>query len=160
MRTTKILTTVFLAAFLLLTTDAIAKDSVYRWVDEDGVVHFGDQPADDANAEIVDIQSSVPTNTESASGLNSPGVYAQPPETSRAQKQRDERQTEREKIARRSELQAAECKKARYAVSRLEPSVRVMIKSEDGEVRRMDDNDRLQSLNVAKTYIDENCAKN
>ena len=44
---------IFVGALLLV--PALAMGQVYQWVDEDGNVHFGDSPPDDANATAVDL---------------------------------------------------------------------------------------------------------
>jgi len=155
----KSLMTVFIAAFALTVMDAIAKDVVYRWVDDKGVVHFGDQPAESANAEVVDIQSATTVNTQPANDAENASPYQQPSEPSRAQQQRDERAKNHQKAAELKEEIAANCERNRMIVSRLEPTPRVIVTGENGEVYRLDDAKRLKTLNEAKSYIAENCNK-
>lgn len=38
---------------------------VYRWVDEDGAVHFGDRPANKQSAEKIEIKADAVTNNQS-----------------------------------------------------------------------------------------------
>ena len=42
MHISKVFMTVLFATLVLLAADALAKDEVYRWVDENGRVQFGD----------------------------------------------------------------------------------------------------------------------
>ncbi|MCK4950814.1 MAG: DUF4124 domain-containing protein, partial [Gammaproteobacteria bacterium] len=37
---------------------------VYRWVDEDGAVHFGDRPANKQSAEKIEIKTDTITNNQ------------------------------------------------------------------------------------------------
>ena len=52
-------------------TSIYAQESVYKWVDKDGVVHFSDAPPDDSEA----IEIEIPTTTQSPS-------YVHPAQTS------------------------------------------------------------------------------
>jgi len=151
---------VFVTAFLLMATDAIAEDTIYRWVDDKCVVHFGDRPADAANAEKIEIQSTDPTSPASVSDVERDAIYAQPEGPSRAQQQREAREESRKEAAVLADAVAAGCDQRRQIVAQLEPSTRVMVRGEDGEVYRLDDNERLKALNEAKAYIAEKCDKN
>lgn len=154
-----ILVTVIIAAFVLTAWDAIAEDSVYRWVDDKGVVHFGNQPGDAANAEKIDIDPGEVKSASPASDVERDSIYAPPSETSAAQQQRDERAKNRQEAAVLRDAIDAGCKQRRQIVAQLEPSTRVMVSGEDGEVYRMDDNERLKTLAEAKAYIAEKCNK-
>ena len=50
---------------MFIATSASAQQTVYRWVDKDGVVHFGDAPPDDAEA----VETMTLTYDEPASGV-------------------------------------------------------------------------------------------
>lgn len=160
MRITKITMTVLFITLPFLATDAMAADEVYRWVDENGVVHFGDQPPQQGDAESVSIP-------------NTSGIEAQPsqdatpanpealldPQPTYAQQLRDQRAERRAEIEENDRIIAEACAQRRTLVSQLEPSTRVMVQLEDGTVTRMDDNERLETLEEAKTYIANNCDK-
>jgi hypothetical protein len=156
MRIATILMAIFISILMLSATDAIADDEIYRWVDENGVVHFGNRPDGQAGVEKVDIpeariNSSQPAAT-TASGDTSP-------EPSYAQQRRDERAEIRKEAAEKEQAIAAGCAQRRQLVAQLEPSTRVMVRLEDGTVTRMDDNKRLETLAEAKAYIAEKCDK-
>jgi Domain of unknown function (DUF4124) len=50
-------TTAALLALALTVPAAVLASDIYKWVDENGVVHFGDRPADDVVVEVVHISS-------------------------------------------------------------------------------------------------------
>ncbi len=148
---------ILMVTLVVSTTDARAGDNIYRWVDEQGNVHFGDKPPEKARAEVVDIQPSPTISSRPAAEPTSTSAIEQP---SRAQQQRDERATLRQENAERQEAVEAGCAQRHELVSQLEPSTRVMVKNiETGEVTRMDDNERLKVLGEAKAYLAENCNK-
>ncbi|HET6630383.1 MAG TPA: DUF4124 domain-containing protein [Woeseiaceae bacterium] len=53
--------TAALLALALTVPAAVLASDIYKWVDENGIVHFGDLPAENADVEIVHI-SSQPTD--------------------------------------------------------------------------------------------------
>jgi len=160
MRTTVILLTIFTTAFTFSANSAIAKDKVYRWVDENGVVHFENQAPSQTEAE----QISIPSDHRSDNQTASESPYedsAQEPESqvSYAQQQRDERARERKEAAEKEQLTAATCEQSRKVIAQLEPATRVLVEQDDGTIIRMDDNDRLERLREEKNNIAENCQK-
>jgi hypothetical protein len=46
-----------LLALALTVPAAVLASDIYKWVDENGVVHFGDRPSGEAPVEIVDVAS-------------------------------------------------------------------------------------------------------
>ena len=158
MRFTTILMAVITVAFLLLATDAMAKDDVYRWVDDNGVVHFGDRPPKKTDAEQINIHPSAGVTAPAyASATPASTGEQQEPEPSYAQQKRDERAKRRQEAAEQKQITDAACKQRRTLVAQLEPSTRVIVEYEDGTVGRLNDNERLETLNEAKAYIAENC---
>ena len=150
-------TALLMAALMITATDARAADNVYRWVDDQGNVHFSDQPPEKVNAEVVECQ---PGPAISSQDAEEPALKADAEQPSRAQQQRDERAEKRKENEERQAALAAGCAQRYELRSQLEPSTRVMVKDiETGEVTRMDDNERLKVLGEAKAYIAENCNK-
>ena len=160
MRFATILVIVFITAFMTWAPDALAEDEIYRWVDENGVVHFGNRPPENGAAETVSIpqSSGVSTQTPTNTTSNDAEQTAEP-QPSLAQQLRDERAAARQEKEEYNKVIAEACAQRRTLVSQLEPSTRVMVQTEDGTVTRLDDNLRLETLNEAKTYIAENCGK-
>ena len=158
MRIAIIIMLVLIITLPFLATDAMATGEIYRWVDENGVVHFGEQPPAETVAEQVVIQPGIRNDASSPSAAAPTDSNQSPePQPSVAQQIRDERAKRRAEIEENKKMVAEACAQRRKLVSRLEPSPRVMIKMEDGTVTRMDDDVRLETLNEAKTYIAANC---
>lgn len=158
MRIVTIMTAVLIASLANLATDAMAAEEIYRWVDENGIVHFGDLPPENSNAELLSVQQRESSDTPSTSG--SAAVELDPlaqPQPSLAQQLRDERALKRKEFEENKKMKEEACAQRRSIVTQLEPSTRVMVKLEDGTVTRMDDDLRLETLNEAKNYIAENC---
>ena len=155
MRIATIFIPVLTTALLLSASETTAQEEIYRWVDKDGVVHFGNQPGQQADAELVEIQTPPVNNSQPYSEPESADTGD--PQPSYAQQQRDERANQQRVAAERKEIVDRLCEDTRDVVARLEPMPRVMVTKEDGTTIRMDDNDRLEKLGEAKQFIADNC---
>jgi len=160
-RIANMMTAVLIVALAILATEAGAEEKIYRWVDENGAVHFGDMPPDNVAAEQVrivpDTVSVEPSSSATTGAQAATPVEPQPSLGEQLRSERAEARKERE--AQQKEL-ADSCAKAQKLVADLEPSPRVIVKTEDGNIERLDDNVRLETLDKARTFIAENCDKN
>ena len=114
---------------------AVAENEVYRWVDENGVVHFGDLPEGHSDAEAVKIDKN-PNNNITPVTNPPPATTSEQlePKPSYAQQQRDEREKRRREEAEKKEVMTAMCEEQQQLVAGLEPATRVMVEQPDGSV--------------------------
>jgi hypothetical protein len=157
MRIATFFVAVLIATLTLTTTQALAEEEIYRWVDKDGVVHFGNRPGGQEDAEVVELEATPADELRSDS--QSPSPYQHNSEPTYAQELREERAESRKETAEKKEEMDALCEMYRERVAKLEPFTRVMVEQEDGSVIRMDDNDRLEKLDESKAFVAENCNK-
>jgi hypothetical protein len=148
--------------------DAIADDNIYRWTDAQGVVHFGNMPPQGQPVEEVRVDPPVSppavqpvvTDTPATAAVTDGEVNASAadePEVSYAQQRRDEREAKRR--LRKSEALEREINCARMEQQRaaLEPATRVIVTDDDGNSRRLDDDERVKGVEEAKAFLRENC---
>ena len=148
---------IFIGTFTVWASQSAAQEEIYRWVDDKGVVHFGDRPPQQADVEKISIPESQIQPSEGSDPVDQEA--SQSPQPNLAQQLREERAEARKKREANAEVTVESCAKARELVSQLEPSTRVIVEYEDGTVTRLDDNERLDTLGKAKTFIAENCDK-
>lgn len=160
MRFTIFFMIIIVAVFTMWAPQSAAQDEVYRWVDENGVVHFGDKAPQQQEAEVISIPESSGVSPQRSSRPE-PGNPAdnQEPQPSPAQQARDARAEARQERQAEAKVTAANCKMARELISKLEPTPRVIVTHEDGTVTRMDDDERLAKIAEAKAFVAENCDK-
>lgn len=126
--------------------------SVYKWTDENGVVHFGDrQPTGQASEKI-----NVRTGTPAADNDR-----ASPQERLKSlqEEQDKEAASEQEKArqeAIRKQRQAA-CEKARKNLETLNTYSRIRIEEEDGEIRYLSPEEIEAQREKHQRLIEENC---
>ena len=160
MRFAAVIASVVIAITMALVPYKVSAEEVYRWVDENGVVHFGDRAPEQGNAEKVSVQPDPAAQSSPAADPASPYTdQATDPQPSYAQQLRDSRAAKKQKMADKAEVSSEICQLARDVVAQLEPSTRVNVLHEDGTVTRMHDNVRLEKLAEAKALVAENCNK-
>jgi len=160
MRFTTFFMIIFIGTLTTWAPQSSAQQEVYRWVDENGVVHFGDRPPEQNDAERISIPQSHVTSTQpSADPAAVDPTDVQDPQPSYAQQLRDERAEARREREAKAKETAEGCTKARAVISQLEPSPRVIVRNEDGSVSRMDDDYRLETIGKAKAFVTEHCDK-
>lgn len=151
-----------LVLLLCLCAQAALAATIYRWVDENGTVHFGERPPEGVDAELVTTASPPPMNAEDAdpyapASAENPGEgEAAPP--GMAEQRRQERA---ERVATQREIDeqlTRMCADQRALVAQLEPRPNILVQDEDGNTRRLDDVERLDTIAKAKKFIEDNCA--
>ena len=131
--------------------DAQAKE-LYRWTDENGVVHFADtKPA----GQEVETQSIPQEQAPQGDNPYQQGSAATGPSLG---EQRREEIAQRNDAAQASRaISEAECAAWQAEVDRLEPTRRVFLTNAQGETERMDDVVRANRVAELKAQIARNC---
>ena len=138
----------FLAGGLLLALCGnVMAAQVYKWVDAQGVTHFGAQPPQGQQVE------SVNTVTAPAKPAATPAPVAE-----------DETEDDQQSIDRKVKRQVAEqeaerkryCETMRTNLAQLQNNPRVRVE-EKGETRRITEEERQAKIAETRSKIDENC---
>lgn len=125
-----LLTSLMLASF-------VASAAAYRWVDEQGKVHYGDQPPPGAERIKAPPPAAEPGATEPQA---SPQAT---PQTSRS-----------------GSMSAADaCQEYRSRLARYNSTPHLAVRGDDGEPRMMSAAERDNLINTTKTRGDEICAQ-
>lgn len=149
----------------MLTVAADANGQVYRWVDENGVVHYGDRAPQGVEATRVGVN---PNTVPIARPESSPPPAEAPTESagdpaealSYAELRRRERAEQRQQNLEIERARTADCARVRKTRNLLEPSPRVIVQDEDGNPRRLDDNERLRLLEESQQFLAKYCDRN
>ena len=135
------------SVLLALSTTANA-GQIYKWVDAQGNVHFGSQPPEGQAAAEVNPNISQPKLTEEAPVQNTDDSAE------------SEQKAIDEKVKKEVAVQEAErkkyCETVRTNLSQLENNPRVRVE-DDGELRRLTEEERQAKIAENKTLIAENC---
>jgi len=120
-----------------------ANAAVYRWVDENGKVHYSDRPKSGKNAQVVDLNSStIETSTNLHSNKDSSDMTTE--ETNQLSKE----QIEYKKRA---------CENARKRKATLDSGIRQMEVTSDGSPRIWDEADYARERKEVNKLIKQYC---
>lgn len=157
--------TIALAAAALATAAPLFAQAtdVYKWTDENGVVHFSDMKPADAEAQNLEVND---RTGFSRSAQDDPARAAapSPAKESTEQPELTAAQQRRQEIAEAREAQRLEqveiqqwCDKHRKRLVEMEPARRVYTYDENGQQVRMDDDTRVALIEESRAYLSENC---
>lgn len=140
-----------LLVLLCLLTTAVAQAGTYRWVDENGQIHFGDRPPVSATADEVTLKAPAPSS-DTATHERKQRVNEFLEQSERERAERNETKARQEAEAAKHE---ARCQALRARLKHLErvsgiyrlnnEGERVFVDDEENERLRREFRDRVQS---------------
>ena len=135
--------------------EAMAQETIYKWVDQEGTVHYGARPPEGVDYEIVDIE----TRERTRGGASTDGDEAGPDagEESEDGTTVPPEQPEMAASEPDPEMVAERCAQARRNIENLTQRSNVLIRGEDGERRQISAEERESMLEDARRFIDEWC---
>ncbi|NIM28244.1 MAG: DUF4124 domain-containing protein [Gammaproteobacteria bacterium] len=139
-----------MALTLALTT---AGAEVYKWVDADGKVHYGDRkPASGGAANVIELQPAPAVDADHAARSLQRHRLLEAFEAERAKR----RQADADAAAAKRERDEA-CTRARRQLAELQRAHIVYTENESGERNYMSDDDRRTAAGGVQAWIDEHC---
>ena len=143
--------TLLLWSAVICSTNVIAKDiAIYRWVDENNVVHFSQHQPKDANySELSTVASYRAKERELPKSTNSASVDEQ---LSQFEKEKADVLAKNEEIAKKN------CQAAQLNQKMLNSLETVMIVGDDGKNKALSDKEKKAQLALSKEHISLYCA--
>lgn len=141
-----------LAAFLAQPEAVAQEQTVYKWVDAEGVVHYDARPPADGDYEEVGIKTREPVDPAGGSG-EAAGDEQEPENQKTPPEQATIESTEPD-----PEVVAERCSQARSNIEKLNQHSNILIRDDDdGERRPISSEERERMLEKAQEFIDEWC---
>lgn len=138
--------TILASCLLLALSGSVMASQIYKWVDAQGVTHFGAQPPQGQAVEML--------NT-AAPPKQAPAVPAEAETTGEAEQRDIERQVKKQ-VAEQEAQRQQYCTTLRTNLAQLQNNPRVRVE-EEGEVRRLNEEERQARILEAKQKIAETC---
>ena len=145
--------TISFAAALFLSTNVIAKKvSIYRWVDENNVVHFSqNQPIGENYSQLTTI---------TAYQKESKKIIAEDSDKKKEEKRVAEYEEEQQRIiAQNKETYAKNCQAARLNIKMLNSFNKILFTDPDGKNRVLSDEEKQEQLDLSKKHTELYCVK-
>lgn len=140
---------IILTSLLLALSASAMASQVYKWVDAQGVTHFGSQPPQGQAATSVNTSAPPPKAAEQEQPAPTFESIADPEQAE------FDKKAKQEVAAKQAELKKY-CEDVRTNLAQLENNPRIRTEV-DGEMRRLSEEERQQRITEAKTAIAENC---
>lgn len=144
-----------LPASLLLALSSFAMAApIYKWVDAEGVTHFGAQPPQGAKATTVNTQTAPPPdNFPLPPSTPAPTIQQKPADPE--QKAIDDKV--KQQVAKEEAERKQFCEETRNNLAQLKNNPRVRVDEGKGELRRLGEEERQERIAKAEKAIQENC---
>lgn len=128
-----------LALALSASSTFAAKDKVFTWTDEKGVVHYGERPPKDSQARLIKTRTghSEPTPTQETTAPNTSGT------TTTANPTKD--------------IDPVRCETARKNLELLNTVARIRVTGDDGNMRNLTEEDKAAQRITMQEIIDQAC---
>jgi len=139
----------------------VGAGGVYKWIDAQGNVHYGERPPKEVAAESMKVQKA-PVDKDQAEmeleKLNLKAGLGAEDEKAREQAQGKRQETAQGRpTADEAELQRKNCEIARQNLATLERYRRVMTQDAQGNPVRLDDDERAARMEQARKHVEEFC---
>ncbi|MDH1008232.1 DUF4124 domain-containing protein [Pseudomonas nicosulfuronedens] len=146
--------TIFLGSLLLALAPTVMAAQVYKWVDAQGITHFGAQPPEGAEAAKVNTNTAPP---KPGSNFPPPAAIKStlPPSEDEKQKAADEKV--RQEVAQQDAERLKQCDKLRTDVAQLKNNPRIRVDDGNGDLRRISEEERQERIATSEKSIRENC---
>jgi hypothetical protein len=140
-------------AFAAVLAAAAAHAQVYRWVDEQGKVHYGERPPAGAKASPVQDKLAAPPGAPAPKAA--PDASQQERDFQRRQMERQQKEASEQKAAARAK---AECERERSRLAQLRTARRITAGVDDkGDTRYMSDAERADSIGNQEAAVARAC---
>jgi hypothetical protein len=139
--------TILAGGLLLALSSSVMAGQVYKWVDAQGVTHFGAQPPQGQSAEALNTATPPPKPATAAPAVPEPSGESEQREIDRqVKKQVAEQEAERQRY----------CTTLRTNLAQLQNNPRVRVE-EEGQMRRLNEEERQMRISETQQKIAETC---
>lgn len=140
-------------AFALVLVAPLQAGEIYKWVDEDGVTHYSQQPPPSGDAARVGVDRPPEEEIErERQEMEETGERLD----ARREERREAEQQARKEAGEREERERR-CEDLRSSLKKLTENRRLLVPDGDGGVRRLPEEERQQRVAERRRQIEEEC---
>jgi len=154
--------TLLFAALILMNSMFISNMSfagIYKWVDDEGNVHYGQQRPNDASSQRMNVQQHPPRDTSSYKRPGQKDVNAKTdnaPANDSTKKEEKEPEKKKETKAEKKRRLAA-CKQTREKLTRMESIGRIRVVDKDGNTTYMSQKQKEERMAKDRKALAKHC---
>lgn len=149
-----------LLAIGILWSPVVVHADIFKWVDANGQVHFGDAPPKQVQASAVQLKpSSSPSTPEAVPALTDAQIMARQQQfTSQLEKERLQREAQLAQQKKRKDQLAYACERARNRLDHMKTVHVFYHENPNGTIRYLSDEEGDQLRKNARNVFKENCS--
>jgi len=132
---------------------SVQASEVFKWVDEEGVTHYGERAPMDKDYSMIKTYGEVPSGAEDAKQR----LEQQRSDKKMADEKGVDYAKQKKAADQQAMVRAENCKGAQNNLKTIQENARVRILGEDGEFRYLNDEERQKQIDTAKEMIAANC---
>ncbi|MCG8464839.1 MAG: DUF4124 domain-containing protein [Xanthomonadales bacterium] len=140
------------ACCLFFATQSHAGNEIYKWVDDKGVTHYSARPPEDGR-----LYEEVKVRNRNRYATQGSTLTASAPNNAPEAQEPSITQPGREVSVQNPEKVAQNCARARKNIATINSKRRVSITGEDGEQRRLNDDERAKLMQESQQYLERWC---
>jgi len=144
------------AVAVLVAAGSAGAATIYKWIDEDGNVHYGDRPAPDGSSERLAIASQPTDPSRVASLVDARREAQQEQQQQQAEAAGEQPSPEAQRAAR--EERAKQCAMYKERLQQFLQSRRLYREDENGERVYLDEEETLAARNDVQQKVEEYCS--
>jgi len=141
---------VIACSIALASAPLMADTSIHKWVDANGVTHFGAEPPKNIKSEEIKPRVYTPSTPAPAPEKTSDTKAEDKPKDAATDKPKEMLTVSPEQIA-------AQCKDAQGRLQQLEASPRLMTRAADGAMQRVPEEERQKMIEAERVRVKEYC---
>ncbi|MDN6856024.1 DUF4124 domain-containing protein [Pseudomonas sp. CAN2814] len=145
--------TIFLGSLLLALAPTVMAAQVYKWVDAQGITHFGAQPPEGTSADTVNTSTAQPK----ASNFPPPAPPKATLPPSEDEKQKAVDAKVKQEVAQQEAQRVKQCEQLRIDLAQMKNNPRIRVDDGSGELRRIGEEERQERIAKSEKDIRENC---
>lgn len=143
-------------------------DEVYKWVDKDGTVHYGEFPPNNKKSKTIETPSTPEPQaqeTSEESDATAPPAQAAPTDAPKANSRdkfledRNKQKEEKEKAERLKKEKLRACNEAKSNVEMLGSGGKIRIVDESGNAKFLNEEEMKKRLDAEKKNVEKYCKK-
>ncbi len=143
---------IFLTTFVFTATISVA--GIYKWVDEQGNVHYSQQPPTNTASEKMQVQQRAPRDNS---------TYSRPGEQSKNKDAATDKSAETAKTEKKPETKAekqrrlAACEQARKSLQTMESVGRIRAQDSNGELSYLSQDQKEERMRQSREMLSKHC---
>ncbi len=143
---------IFISTLMLLVS--VCNAGIYKWVDDEGNVHYSQQRPANTSSERMKVQQYAPKDTSS---YKRPSFKSSDTQTAKSPKAEEDEPEEEKETRAEKKQRMADCEQIRNNLASMESRGRIRSKDADGNITYLSDKEKQARITKSKATLSKSC---